>query len=48
MLPTDPDYLHDVAIVGFGPTGALLANLLGRAGRSVLVAAAAKAAVVTA
>ncbi|MBX3499767.1 MAG: bifunctional 3-(3-hydroxy-phenyl)propionate/3-hydroxycinnamic acid hydroxylase [Alphaproteobacteria bacterium] len=37
MLPTDPDYLHDVAIVGFGPTGALLANLLGRAGRSVLV-----------
>ncbi|MGE0421495.1 MAG: bifunctional 3-(3-hydroxy-phenyl)propionate/3-hydroxycinnamic acid hydroxylase [Reyranellaceae bacterium] len=37
MQPTDPDYLYDVAIVGFGPTGALLANLLGRAGRSVLV-----------
>ena len=35
MLPTDPDFLYDVAIVGFGPTGALLANLLGRAGRSV-------------
>ncbi len=29
--------LHDVAIVGFGPTGAVLANLLGAAGLSVLV-----------
>lgn len=31
------DMLHDVAIVGFGPTGALLANLLGLAGLSVVV-----------
>ena len=31
------DGLHDVAIVGFGPAGALLANLLGAAGLSVLV-----------
>lgn len=29
--------LYDVAIVGLGPTGAMLANLLGAAGRSVLV-----------
>jgi len=29
--------LHDVAIVGLGPTGATLANLLGAAGLSVLV-----------
>jgi len=29
--------VHDVAIVGFGPVGALLANLLGRAGHRVLV-----------
>ena len=27
MLPSDPDHLHDVAIVGFGPTGALLATV---------------------
>lgn len=31
------DTLFDVAIVGFGPTGATLANLLGSAGLSVLV-----------
>ncbi len=30
-----PDY--DVAIIGYGPVGAVLANLLGSAGRSVLV-----------
>jgi 3-(3-hydroxy-phenyl)propionate hydroxylase len=29
--------VHDVAIVGFGPAGATLANLLGQAGLSVLV-----------
>lgn len=29
--------LYDVAIVGYGPTGAILANLLGGAGLSVLV-----------
>lgn len=29
--------VYDVAIVGLGPTGATLANLLGAAGRSVLV-----------
>jgi 3-(3-hydroxy-phenyl)propionate hydroxylase len=29
--------MHDVAIVGFGPVGAVLAALLARAGRSVLV-----------
>lgn len=29
--------LHDVAIVGLGPAGAMLANLLGQAGLSVLV-----------
>lgn len=29
--------LYDVAIIGFGPVGALLANLLGRAGHHVLV-----------
>src|SRR5687767_11294874 len=28
---------YDVAIVGFGPVGALLANMLGRAGHRVLV-----------
>ena len=31
------DDIVDVAIVGLGPTGAVLANLLGAAGRSVLV-----------
>ena len=31
------DEIFDVAIVGLGPTGATLANLLGGAGRSVLV-----------
>ena len=31
------DVMHDVAIVGFGPAGAVLANLLGAAGLSVLV-----------
>ena len=30
-------HVYDVAIVGLGPTGAMLANLLGAAGRSVLV-----------
>ena len=30
-------HAYDVAIVGLGPTGATLANLLGAAGRSVLV-----------
>lgn len=29
--------LHDVAIIGLGPAGAMLANLLGQAGLSVLV-----------
>ena len=29
--------MHDVAIVGYGPVGATLANLLGQAGLSVLV-----------
>ena len=29
--------MYDVAIVGLGPTGATLANLLGAAGLSVLV-----------
>lgn len=33
----DPDALFDVAIVGFGPAGATLANLLGLKGLSVLV-----------
>ena len=33
MRPTD----YDVVIIGYGPVGALLANLLGAAGRSVLV-----------
>ena len=34
-LPHSPDY--DVAIVGLGPSGAMLANLLGAAGLRVLV-----------
>jgi 3-(3-hydroxy-phenyl)propionate hydroxylase len=29
--------IHDLAIIGYGPVGALLANLLGQAGLSVLV-----------
>ena len=29
--------LHDVAVLGYGPVGAILANLLGRAGLSVVV-----------
>lgn len=33
----DPDLLYDVAIVGFGPAGAALANLLGLKGLTVLV-----------
>ena len=33
----EAETLHDVAIVGLGPTGATLANLLGAAGLSVLV-----------
>lgn len=33
----EPGRCHDVAIVGFGPTGAILARLLGQAGLSVLV-----------
>jgi len=33
----EPAPVYDVAIVGLGPTGATLANLLGAAGRSVLV-----------
>ena len=33
----EPARVHDVAIVGLGPTGATLANLLGAAGLSVLV-----------
>ncbi|WP_295550662.1 bifunctional 3-(3-hydroxy-phenyl)propionate/3-hydroxycinnamic acid hydroxylase [uncultured Pseudacidovorax sp.] len=33
----EPVPVYDVAIVGLGPTGATLANLLGAAGRSVLV-----------
>lgn len=32
-----PGFTHDVAIVGCGPVGALLANLLGQAGVSVIV-----------
>ena len=32
---SSPEY--DVAVVGYGPTGAVLANLLGRAGLRVLV-----------
>ncbi|MFF2554149.1 bifunctional 3-(3-hydroxy-phenyl)propionate/3-hydroxycinnamic acid hydroxylase [Nocardia sp. NPDC058058] len=32
-----PDKIHDVAIVGFGPVGQLLAILLGRQGHEVLV-----------
>ena len=31
------DHLVDVAIIGFGPAGATLANLLGQAGLSVVV-----------
>lgn len=33
----EPRRVHDVAIVGLGPTGATLANLLGAAGLSVVV-----------
>lgn len=33
----EPQRMHDVAIVGLGPTGATLANLLGAAGLSVVV-----------
>lgn len=33
----EPQRMHDVAIVGLGPTGATLANLLGAAGLSVAV-----------
>ncbi|MDQ0610874.1 3-(3-hydroxy-phenyl)propionate hydroxylase [Variovorax sp. W1I1] len=33
----EPHRMHDVAIVGLGPTGATLANLLGAAGLSVVV-----------
>ena len=29
--------MFDIAVIGFGPTGATLANLLGQAGLSVLV-----------
>ncbi|MES2508321.1 MAG: bifunctional 3-(3-hydroxy-phenyl)propionate/3-hydroxycinnamic acid hydroxylase [Pseudomonadota bacterium] len=36
-MPEHGDVMFDVAIVGFGPTGATLANLLGGAGLSVLV-----------
>lgn len=34
--------IHDVAIIGFGPTGAVAAGLLGQAGRRVFVADKAK------
>lgn len=30
-------FVFDVAVVGYGPVGALLANLLGQAGLSVVV-----------
>ena len=33
----DRDQLHDMAIVGCGPVGALLADRLGQAGLSVVV-----------
>ena len=33
----DGDALHDVAIIGLGPCGAALANLLGQQGLKVLV-----------
>ncbi len=36
-MPVVSPLLHDVAIVGYGPTGALLANLLGQAGLSAVV-----------
>lgn len=35
--PNSPDFSYDVAIVGYGPTGASLANLLGKAGLKVVV-----------
>jgi 3-(3-hydroxy-phenyl)propionate hydroxylase len=37
MIMSNASMQHDVAIVGFGPTGVTLANLLGQAGLSVLV-----------
>ena len=36
-MTTRNDIAYDVAIVGYGPTGATLANLLGQAGLRVLV-----------
>ena len=35
--PADTDHIFDVAIVGLGPVGACLANLLGLKGVSTLV-----------
>lgn len=35
--PPSPGGVYDVAVIGFGPAGATLANLLGRSGLSVLV-----------
>ena len=37
MTPGADDRVYDVALIGYGPAGATLANLLGRAGLSVLV-----------
>jgi 3-(3-hydroxy-phenyl)propionate hydroxylase len=37
MLDQSGEKVFDVAIIGYGPVGALLANLLGQAGLSVLV-----------